>query len=157
MSQRTKLILSWAAVVLWAAFIFFMSAHTGADLDEGTDFAAQVKRWLTALAAPVFGEGVDVVSPAAHFTEYAVFGALLFAALVQTRPQHRRVALVAVAVAIASVYGVTDELHQSFVPDRACDPADWLVDTLGATLGAFLTSRVFFASRVFRNKSEARP
>ena len=136
MTKRTKLILSWMAVVLWAAFIFFMSAHTGADLDDGTGLTAVIKRWLVSLAAPVFGPDTDVVSVAAHFAEYLAFGALLFHALWRTAPEQRRGLLVVAAVLIASLYGVTDEFHQSFVPGRLCDPADWLTDTLGATTGA---------------------
>lgn len=46
--------------------------------------------------------------------------------------------LVFFAVAAASLYGVTDEIHQLFVPGRFCDPADWLVDTLGALTGALI-------------------
>lgn len=82
--SRTAAITAWLLVVLWAAFIFLMSAHTGTDLDSGSGLAAQVKRWLSALAAPVFGEGTDVVSVGAHFLEYAVFGALLFVAILLT-------------------------------------------------------------------------
>lgn len=44
--------------------------------------------------------------------------------------------LALVVIALASLYAVTDEFHQSFVPGRVCDPADWLTDTLGAALGA---------------------
>jgi VanZ family protein len=43
---------------------------------------------------------------------------------------------VLLAVVLASAYGVTDELHQAFVPGRVPDPADWLVDTAGAYAGA---------------------
>lgn len=136
MTKRSRLLLSWAAVAAWAAFIFFMSAHTGSDLDDGSGLVAQIKRWLSAVAAPVFGEGTDIVSAAAHFCEYVVLGVLLFAALVQTQPASRPIILVAVAIVIASAYGATDEFHQLFVPGRMCDPADWLTDTLGATLGA---------------------
>ncbi len=42
------------------------------------------------------------------------------------------------ALALASLYGASDELHQAFVPTRSCDPRDWLADTLGAGLGALL-------------------
>ena len=42
--------------------------------------------------------------------------------------------LALVAVALASLYAVTDEFHQSFVPGRMCDPADWLTDTLGGCI-----------------------
>jgi len=70
----------------------------------------------------------------AHFVEYAVFSALLYLAL-RVDTESTRAALL--AVLIASVYAVSDEFHQSFVPMRTPDPADWLVDTLGAFAGAF--------------------
>ena len=152
MSQRGKLILSWVLVVLWAAFIFFMSAHTGSDLDEGTGLTAQIKRWLTSLATPVFGPDTDIVSIGAHFTEYRVFGVLLFAALFQTLPGKPLWALALAAIACASLYGVTDEFHQSFVPNRMCDPADWLTDTLGATLGAVVTGGIVAAKQKGRTE-----
>ena len=41
---------------------------------------------------------------------------------------------------LVMAYGITDELHQAFVPGRLCDPADWLTDTLGASLGATLAA-----------------
>lgn len=143
MTTQVKLVCSWVMVVLWAAFIFFMSAHTGADLDTGTGLVADLKRWLTAAAAPVFGPDTDVVSVAGHFAEYLVLGALLFHALWRSALPQRRWLLVVAAVGVASLYGVTDELHQSFVPGRLCDPADWLTDTLGATVGAVLTTAIF--------------
>ncbi|MFR0868308.1 MAG: VanZ family protein [Adlercreutzia sp.] len=34
-----------------------------------------------------------------------------------------------IAIACASLYGVSDEVHQLFVPERMCDPVDWMVDT----------------------------
>ena len=135
MTRRAKLVAAWGAVALWAAFIFLMSAHTGSDLDDGSGLVAQIKRWLSALAAPEFGPDTDVVSVAAHFSEYVVLGALLFLALWQTRPDTRWALLVAAAIGLASLYGASDEFHQLFVPGRLCDPADWLTDTLGAALG----------------------
>lgn len=136
MTTRAKLIVSWVGVALWAAFIFFMSAHTGADLDTGTGLVADLKRWLVSLATPLFGPDTDIVSVAGHFAEYLVFGVLLFHALWRSAPQQRWWLLVIAAVAMASFYGVTDEFHQSFVPGRLCDPADWLTDTVGAAIGA---------------------
>jgi VanZ family protein len=40
------------------------------------------------------------------------------------------------AVLVASFYGVTDEFHQSFVPNRQSDARDVLADTAGATVAA---------------------
>ena len=38
------------------------------------------------------------------------------------------------SVLLASLYGVTDEFHQSLVPGRVADLFDWVADTLGAEL-----------------------
>ncbi len=165
--SRAKTVALWSLAAFWAGFIFFMSAHTGTDLDQGNGLAAQVKRWLSDLAAPVFGPDADAVSIAAHFMEYAVFGALLFVALFQLRCHgevcrrdrraaaaglpglahscpfsvYRRLWLLALAaIALASLYGASDEFHQLFVPGRMCDPADWLTDTCGAALGSGLAA-----------------
>ncbi len=70
-----------------------------------------------------------------HFLLYAVLGTLYFRAL---PAGGRRWAIVAAAVALASLYGISDEIHQSIVPGRMPDPVDWLVDTAGALTAVML-------------------
>ncbi|HOX28610.1 MAG TPA: VanZ family protein, partial [bacterium] len=36
------------------------------------------------------------------------------------------------SVLFAAIYGVTDEIHQAFVPGRQCDIRDWAVDASAA-------------------------
>jgi VanZ family protein len=43
---------------------------------------------------------------------------------------------VVLAILTASVYGITDEVHQAFVPLRESSWQDWLADTIGAVIGA---------------------
>ena len=50
-------------------------------------------------------------------------------------PAVARQALV-LAIVTASVYGITDEVHQFFVPFRESSWQDWLADTVGAAIGA---------------------
>ena len=133
MSQRAHLILSWVIVALWAGAIFFMSAHTGSDFDGSGPLAA-IKRWLVGLVAPIFGPDTDIVNVAAHFTEYLVFGGLLVLAARRTWPALGWGKLALVAVAFASLYAVTDEFHQSFVPGRTPAVRDVGIDLLGALL-----------------------
>jgi len=45
---------------------------------------------------------------------------------------------------LAGIYGITDELHQSFVPGRDAAAADAVADFLGAVIGSFGASRVKF-------------
>lgn len=42
------------------------------------------------------------------------------------------------ALLAASLFGVSDEWHQSFVPGRSVEFEDWLADTLGAALAVAL-------------------
>lgn len=66
-----------------------------------------------------------------HFIAYAVMGALAFRAM---RHRLHGNALWLAGVIFCSLYGVSDEYHQSFVPGRMSEVADWLADTLGAAV-----------------------
>lgn len=39
-------------------------------------------------------------------------------------------------VLIVSLWGISDEIHQSFVPNRSASVFDWIADTFGAIIGA---------------------
>ena len=41
--------------------------------------------------------------------------------------------LFVISLCFCSLYGMSDEIHQHFVPDRDADIFDWLADTLGAS------------------------
>ncbi len=70
----------------------------------------------------------------AHFCEYAVLGALI---AISSRAWTSTDSMSAIAaIAISSAYGISDEIHQLFVPGRTCDVFDWLADTAGAAVGA---------------------
>lgn len=124
--------MSWALVIIWAGFIFFMSSNTGTGLNEGLGVASEVYRVMKDVQAQLLGPGVDALSPLAHFLEYAVFGFLWTNALRCHAPL-RQACLI--AIVCTGLYGATDEFHQLFVPGRMCDPLDWVVDVLGGVLG----------------------
>ena len=42
--------------------------------------------------------------------------------------------VIIVSISYCSLYGISDEWHQSFVPGRDADSMDWLADTLGASI-----------------------
>ena len=128
---------AWLLVFAWAAIIFCMSSNTGDDLSSSKGLLGMIKQLLDNAQVALLGPGVDVASSAAHFAEYSVLSALLSNAITLSKQRPcRRVARVFLAVLIASLYGITDEIHQLFAPGRFCDPVDWLVDTAGAFVGA---------------------
>jgi VanZ family protein len=46
-----------------------------------------------------------------------------------------------VAVLLVSLFGLTDEWHQSFTPGRTVEVADWAADTFGAMVAVALYVR----------------
>lgn len=108
-ASRPHRFLTWIPSVAWMAVIFMLSSVPGSKIPGR------------------FGA-------LGHLIVYAVLGGLLAAAAI--RHPLRRPLLIAVLV--ASLYGITDEYHQSFVPLRTPDIADWAVDTVGALLGGGL-------------------
>ena len=73
-----------------------------------------------------------------HFFGYALLGVLFFKAY-QTLPlNNKRRLLVFLSVLSASLYGISDEIHQHFVPARSADIWDVLADMLGSIFGVFI-------------------
>lgn len=116
----------WLPAVLWMTLIFYLSSRTGQPR-----FA-----WM---------------ATAGHIVEYSVLTALYLFALVQIpTPKVKQGANPSLtnggsydfqkqffkapltAFFLSSFYGLTDELHQYFVPGRFADPLDLLVDSLAA-------------------------
>src|SRR5262249_32995897 len=69
----------------------------------------------------------------AHFTEYLVLGLLITRALRDERGWRVEHALL--AIALATVYAVSDEVHQHFVPGRTAAAGDVAIDAAGAFVG----------------------
>lgn len=102
--------------------------------------------WLSAqtfLPAPQWFEHQDKLH---HATAYAVMAFWTWRAFrhLTARP----VILAFVSLIFCSLYGISDEWHQSFVLGRESDAADWLADTLGAALMiSVLYKRRFFVAK----------
>jgi len=107
---RTSHIVRWLPALAWMALIFAASSVPGSDVPGRFGY------W-------------------AHFIEYAILGATLAFALKATTP-----ATLFAAVALAAIYGLSDEFHQVFVPGRDADPLDWLTDVAGAATGALIVA-----------------
>jgi len=71
-----------------------------------------------------------------HALMYGVLCALVVRALAGGWLAPMTLGTAALAVAIATLYGVSDEVHQHFVPSRMMDAADVVADATGAVLAA---------------------
>jgi VanZ family protein len=70
-----------------------------------------------------------------HFIAYALLGALFLRAFYTTRIKHHLKLIIIFSVLLSSLYGISDEIHQSFVPFRTADVMDALADILGSAFG----------------------
>jgi VanZ family protein len=102
----------WTPVVAWLAVSFIASAQS----DVGG--FGRVPDWIT------------------HGAEYLVLGVLLCRALAGGFGAPLTLAAAALAVALCTAWGVSDEWHQSFVPGRDSSAADVVKDFGGSVLGA---------------------
>jgi VanZ family protein len=103
-----------ALALLWAVVIFVVSASPD--------------------PFPFLPEGVLSKDKLVHATVYALLGAFVRVALAGTRLRPRSAWLL--SVAIATLYGATDEYHQRYVPNRQSSAGDLAADALGALAGA---------------------
>ena len=90
---------------------------------------------FTASSASDPGLPSNISDKVAHLGAYGLLGILLFRALAGGGLSGATPARAALALLFSVLYGVTDELHQSLVPNRSPDVMDLLADALGSGLG----------------------
>jgi VanZ family protein len=81
------------------------------------------------LGAVLFFEHQDKVI---HFFEYLIFSIILFYSYKKSCFFPRKISLFLVVFITASLYGASDEYHQSFLKYRNADLYDWIFDSLGS-------------------------
>lgn len=114
-----RFVVYWLPALAWAGVIFLLSSlpDTGAPTWE-----------------------IPHIDKVSHAAVFAILALLIFRAARQGHGISPRRAAVW-AIALASLYGVIDEFHQSFTPNREVDPLDWVADTAGAIVATMLASR----------------
>jgi VanZ family protein len=103
---------AWLPAVPWAGLIFAFSAQRNLRFvpDEGLDF---------------------LVRKAGHMAVFGILALLAWRAMATTTAWRRPWAM---ALVLAILYAVTDELHQGFVAGRHPSPVDVGIDAVGALI-----------------------
>lgn len=146
MNERVKTIVSLLAVVVWCGFIFYMSAFPA---DESTDMSMGIVYQVVQLLIPgfehmppidqaaVLDQFDHIVRKLAHFSEYAVLGALALNFARRIGATRNKLQYV-VIWAFCTLYAAGDEFHQMFVPGRSCQFTDVCIDSAGIVAGMLL-------------------
>jgi VanZ family protein len=154
--QRFRRWIRWVTTLCWAGLIFRLST-------EG--FGSSFTEWLANQALSLFRLHVSpgtlqllnfLLRKLAHLTEYAIFAELLYASLVGADELEWRPRTMLWSALIAGAYSLTDEFHQSFVPNRTASLADCALDTAGALLGLLVLYLVMRRLQANKRRAAAR-
>ena len=129
------------------AFIFFQSALP-ADLSSResgrvVDLLVRLFQGILPIDRQTM---VFIVRKGAHFTEYTILGGFLGPAVtewmaVDKTPVPDSVRNIRIiSWLVGTLYAVTDEIHQSFVPGRSCELRDIGIDSCGVLAGVMIVS-----------------
>jgi VanZ family protein len=121
MAQKVKtLLLCWLPLGIYCLAIFIQSSLPAPELDLEFRFSDKF----------------------AHFLAYAVLGILFFRALQTTGLKEHPLRLMILSALLSTLYGISDEVHQHFVPSRCADTADALADLFGSMAGVWTYQRL---------------
>jgi VanZ family protein len=120
------------ALLLWTLVIFYFSSRPGSPypIELTTSYYLERK--------------------GAHVFEYAVLAILLMGFLRRYFGKNQFLGIALLAIALAGLYGVTDEIHQYFTPYRGARLSDVGIDILGAILGigvVYTVRKLFLAQK----------
>ena len=122
-----KKYVAWAAFTVYCVIIFVGSSIPGDRID-------------------IDGPGVDKLI---HTIEYSILSLLLFLSLRLSSTIEMNAVFWVSAIG-SSLYGLSDEIHQLFVPFREFDVLDIICNTSGSIIGAYVMFR-------YLNKDSRRP
>jgi len=113
-----KIIFYRLPLILYCIFIFWQSSYPSPD----------------SLPSFLFSDKIM------HFAGYALLGGLVIRALYKEELNLSRGWLIFSAIVFSVLYGLSDEIHQSFVAQRSADALDFAADAAGSAVGVVIYS-----------------
>lgn len=108
-------LLYWLPVYLYAGAIFYLSS-------------------VSVLPEPEQQFGITISDAVKHIVEYLILSFLLFRAFTNSNSPSIKTRAYLLAITLSILYGITDELHQFFVPERVCSGLDVFFNGIGSSL-----------------------
>ncbi len=132
MSTKRKIciVFSWLVVAVITMMIYKLSAQNAEESKELSDsLVSKILQWIQ-----VYIDG-ELIRKFAHMLEFTALSFFLANSIYVTL---KTKSATIIAFAITVLCAVGDEIHQIFVPGRAFQTTDILVDSAGALIGAIL-------------------
>ena len=139
--------------VAWAAQIFWLSTDTF-NSDQSRTLLDHLLALLNIHASPPVLSTINaIVRKLAHLVEYAILSILIYLSFQRSNVLRWQPVPARWCVVAAGLYALSDEFHQSFVPERGASLLDCGIDTAGAALGI---AAVYCGARIVRQRSGVR-
>ena len=116
MGKLQKFIIYWFPILVYCLLIYIQSSHPSPQSLPDWPFMDKLL----------------------HFACYALLAALFLRAFNTTPLKHNLKLVLILSVLLSALYGISDEIHQSFVPYRSADYMDVLANILGSIAGVYL-------------------
>ena len=128
-----RLLSAWIPPIAYGGFIFYLSSKP----------------------IPIDLPPIAYFDKVSHLGAYAVLCALILRAMRLSRPDGSPRSAAVIATALTILYGISDEIHQSFIPDRYAEVLDAVSDAIGAigTAGVYL----FVRTKIITSRSSIAP
>lgn len=162
--KNTRLItkIIWGSlVVIWMTLIFVYSGQdseaTSSSSSELTHFILNALTQIGIISAcnistEEFTLWESFIRTTAHFTEYLILGAITFEFIYRTF-EVKKAKYFLYPLIFCLLYSITDEVHQYFVPGRAMQFIDFLVDSLGALVSITILFLFTIKLKLFKLKN----
>ncbi|MBQ3182803.1 MAG: VanZ family protein [Clostridia bacterium] len=137
-----KCILLWSLVASLMIFIFAMSAEPAAESTETSGRTLRAifnviypgfKNFDEARQQEIIDQNQYFIRKTAHFSVYTLLGMLVSLAIAQHTNKFSLI-----SYGTGTLYAISDEIHQLYVPGRSGQISDVLLDSAGVLLGCIL-------------------
>jgi len=134
--QKTAIIRNYVIVCGWALVIFILSNQPAAvSSGQSGVIVGHLQQAMPGVSTAIL---TFLVRKSAHIIAYFVLGVLMYRALRVSIRRWPARTVAGLALLSCSLYAVTDEIHQLFVPGRSGELRDVMIDSIAALVGVGL-------------------
>ena len=117
-SKPKKFLIYWLPLIIYCLAIYIQSSQPG----------------------PEYIPDVRFLDKFLHVGAYSLLGILFYRAYETLPLKNFKNLLILISIGSATVYGISDEIHQYFVPSRQADILDVIADTIVSICGVYFYS-----------------
>lgn len=114
-SKLRKFLICWLPLIIYCLAIYLQSGQPG----------------------PQHLPDVRFLDKFLHVGAYGLLGILFFRAYETLPLKTSKNLLILISIGSAALYGISDEIHQYFVPSRQADVMDVIANTIGSICGVY--------------------